>query len=77
MLPFLRMLLPLASICKYREEVVPFVPRAIIYVAPPFRHTHFEGKQVCVHNRLDNCHEIFSYNLYPGPSAKKSVYSVL
>ncbi len=27
---------------------------------------------MCVHNRLDNCHEIFLiYNLYPGPSAKK------
>ena len=57
--------------------MIPFVPRAIIYVAPPFRHTHFEGKQVCVHNRLNHCHEIFSYNLYPGPSAKKGVYSVL
>ena len=59
------------------KENAPFVPRAIIYVAPPFRHTHFEGKQVCVHNRLEQCHEIFSYNLYPGPSAKKGVYSVL
>lgn len=59
------------------EESKGFKPRAIIYVAPPFRHTHFNGKQVCVHNRLDDCHEIFSYNLYPGPSAKKGVYSVL
>jgi hypothetical protein len=49
----------------------------LIYVAPPFRHTHFEGKQVVVHNRLPGQHEIFSYNLYPGPSAKKGVYSVL
>ena len=54
-----------------------YKPRAIIYVAPPFRHTHFDGKQVVVHNRLDDCHEVFSYNLYPGPSAKKGVYSVL
>ena len=67
----------LQAFVNIEEEVIPFVPRAIIYVAPPFRHTHFEGKQVCVHNRLDNCHEIFSYNLYPGPSAKKGVYSVL
>ena len=67
----------LQAFVNIEEEIVPFVPRAIIYVAPPFRHTHFEGKQVCVHNRLDNCHEIFSYNLYPGPSAKKGVYSVL
>ena len=59
------------------EESEGYQPRAIIYVAPPFRHTHFEGKQVVVHNRLDDCHEVFSYNLYPGPSAKKGVYSVL
>lgn len=54
-----------------------FVPRAIIYVAPPFRHTHFDGKQVVVHNRLEGMHELFSYNLYPGPSAKKGIYGVL
>nr|WP_302599361.1 DUF4914 family protein [uncultured Cellulosilyticum sp.] len=54
-----------------------FTPRAIVYVAPPFRHTHFNGKQVVVHNRLDEVHEVFSYNLYPGPSAKKGIYAVL
>lgn len=54
-----------------------FNPRAVVYVAPPFRHTHFDGKQVVVHNRLDNLHELFSYNLYPGPSAKKGIYGVL
>ncbi|HCZ05743.1 MAG: hypothetical protein PWP37_641 [Thermotogota bacterium] len=54
-----------------------FKPRCAIYVAPPFRHTHFDGKQVVVHNRLDELHEIFSYNLYPGPSAKKGVYGFL
>ncbi|NCA70159.1 MAG: DUF4914 family protein [Sphingobacteriia bacterium] len=54
-----------------------FNPRAILYVAPPFRHTHFAGKQVVVHNRMDGLHEIFSYNLYPGPSAKKGIYGVL
>lgn len=59
------------------DEAEGFSPRAVIYVAPPFRHTHFQGKQVCVHNRLDDCHEIYAYNLYPGPSAKKGVYSVL
>lgn len=53
-----------------------FQPKMIIYVAPPFRHTHFDGKQVVVHNRSD-IHEIFSYNLYPGPSAKKGVYGAL
>ncbi len=59
------------------KNVTDFKPRAIVYVAPPFRHTHFKGKQVCVHNRLDDCHEIYAYNLYPGPSAKKGIYSVL
>jgi hypothetical protein len=54
-----------------------FSPKAIIYVAPPFRHTHFSGKQVVVHNRRQGLHELFSYNLYPGPSAKKGIYGVL
>ncbi|MBI9102449.1 MAG: DUF4914 family protein [Spirochaetales bacterium] len=54
----------------------PFSPKLIIYVAPPFRHTHFGGKQIVVHNRIGT-HEIFSYNLYPGPSAKKGVYGAL
>ena len=53
-----------------------FKPATIVYVAPPFRHTHFAGKQVVVHER-SNLHEIFSYNLYPGPSAKKGVYGAL
>ncbi len=51
--------------------------RAVIYVAPTFRHTHFGGKQVVVHHRTDQVHEVFSYNLYPGPSAKKGIYGVL
>ncbi len=54
-----------------------FTPRSVIYVAPPFRHTHFGGKQVVVHSRSETMHEIFSYNLYPGPSAKKGIYSFL
>ncbi len=54
-----------------------FSPRAIIYVVPPFRHTHFAGRQVVVHNRLPGLHEMFSFNLYPGPSAKKGVYGML
>ncbi len=52
-------------------------PRSIIYVAPPFRHSYFGGKQAVVHNRSKGLHEVFSYNLYPGPSAKKGVFSVL
>jgi len=51
--------------------------RAVIYVAPTFRHTHFDGKQVVVHNRRPDLHELFSYSLYPGPSAKKGIYGVL
>ncbi|MGL5676682.1 MAG: DUF4914 family protein [Cellulosilyticaceae bacterium] len=54
-----------------------FYPKAIVYVAPAFRHTHYKGKQVVVHNRLEERHEVFSYNLYPGPSAKKGIYGVL
>jgi hypothetical protein len=54
-----------------------FSPKVIIYVAPPFRQTHFDGKQIVVHNRQEQLHEIFSYNLYPGPSAKKGVYGAL
>ena len=54
-----------------------FSIESVIYVAPPFRHTHFGGKQKVVHNRTENIHELFSYNLYPGPSAKKGLYGVL
>ena len=54
-----------------------FKPKTVVFLAPPFRHTHFNGKQVVVHNRLEEVHEVFSYNLYPGPSAKKGIYSVL
>lgn len=54
-----------------------FVIESVVYVAPPFRHTHFNGRQVVVHNRLEGLHEMFAYNLYPGPSAKKGFYSVL
>lgn len=54
-----------------------FKPQAILYVAPLFRHTHFNGKQLVVHNRKKDLHELFSYNLYPGPAAKKGIYGVL
>ncbi|MFT3736927.1 MAG: DUF4914 family protein [Rhodocyclaceae bacterium] len=49
----------------------------VIFIAPPFRHTHFDGKQVVVHARCETHQEIYAYNLYPGPSAKKGVYSLL
>lgn len=67
----------LQGILSEAELPSDFSPCAIIYVAPPFRHTHFDGKQVVVHNRLEGMHELFSYNLYPGPSAKKGIYGVL
>jgi len=51
--------------------------QSVIFVAPTFRHTHFDGKQVVVHNRKEKVHELYSYNLYPGPSAKKGLYGVL
>ena len=54
-----------------------FRPRAVVYVAPPFRHLYYGGMQYVIHNRLYEMHEVFSYNLYPGPSAKKGIYSVL
>lgn len=54
-----------------------FKPESVIYLVPPFRHTHFNRKQIVVHNRLDHIYEMFAFNLYPGPSAKKGVYGLL
>lgn len=54
-----------------------FNPKAVIYTAPVFRLTHFQGKQFVVHNRTPDLYEMFSYNLYPGPSAKKGVFGML
>lgn len=51
--------------------------QAFVFVVPPFRHSHFGGKQVVVHHRASERHELFSYNLYPGPSAKKGIYGIL
>ena len=66
------------------QEILPadnlpedFKVESVIYVIPPFRHTYFDGKQVVVHNRKEDLYELFCYNLYPGPSAKKGVYGVL
>ncbi|MFW5680992.1 MAG: DUF4914 family protein [Pseudomonadota bacterium] len=67
----------LQGILPTEEIPETFHPRAVIYVAPPFRHTDFDGRQVVVHNRTYAGHELFSYNLYPGPSAKKGIYGVL
>jgi hypothetical protein len=74
---FAAALAQLQSIKPLSELNEDFSPKATLYVAPPFRHTHFNGKQVVVHNRRSNIHEMFAYNLYPGPSAKKGIYGVL
>lgn len=67
----------LQGIIPFEDVTEDFDPRLLIYVAPPFRHSHFEGKQVVVHDRHVDLHELFSFNLYPGPSAKKGVYGCL
>lgn len=67
----------LQGILRLDELEEDFEPRLTIFLAPPFRHTHFEGRQVVVHHRLENAYELFAYNLYPGPSAKKGVYGSL
>lgn len=70
----LSMLQEILSPAELREGVN---IQSVIFVAPVFRHTHFEGKQVVVHNRTEKVHEVYAYNLYPGPSAKKGLYGVL
>lgn len=67
----------LQSIIPYDRLPEDFAVESAIYVAPTFRHTHFNGRQIVVHKRSQNLHEIFSYNLYPGPSAKKGLYGAL
>jgi len=67
----------LQGVLSAEEIAAEFKPQGGIYVAPVFRHTHFEGKQVVVHDRQDEFHEMYAYNLYPGPSAKKGVYGML
>ncbi|MBN1486955.1 MAG: DUF4914 family protein [Anaerolineae bacterium] len=67
----------LQGIIAYEDIPADFHPESMLYIAPPFRHTHFEGKQVVVHNRMEGLHEVFAYNLYPGPSAKKGIYGML
>lgn len=67
----------LQGIRPVEELGADFQPKAVLFVAPPFRHTHFKGKQIVVHNRRPDLYEIFSFNLYPGPSAKKGVYGIV
>ncbi|MCU0395146.1 MAG: DUF4914 family protein [Chitinophagaceae bacterium] len=67
----------LQQIIPHNELPEDFTIESTIYVAPTFRHTHFNGKQIVVHKRSETLHEIFSYNLYPGPSAKKGLYGAL
>jgi hypothetical protein len=70
----LSMLQEIVSVYDLKENVK---IESSILVAPVFRHTHFEGKQVVVHNRTSEMHELYAYNLYPGPSAKKGLYGVI
>ncbi|HVT29701.1 MAG TPA: DUF4914 family protein [Lacipirellulaceae bacterium] len=74
---FVGALADLQEMLSGQEVPLGFRPQAIIYLAPPFRHTRFDGRQIVVHHRLPELHEIFAYNLYPGPSAKKGIYGVL
>ena len=67
----------LQQILDSRQLTSDFKVESAIYIAPPFRHTHFKGKQVVVHERTSELHNIYSYNLYPGPSAKKGLYGAL
>ncbi len=76
----LAMLQGIVPLEHVRAQASDFFHTAIVYTAPVFRHTHFDGRQVVVHNRRfeeAQLHELFSYNLYPGPSAKKGVYGML
>jgi len=70
-LAMLQVMVPVDSITS------DFKIESILYIAPTFRHTHFNGKQVVVHDRTSDRHDIFAYNLYPGPSAKKGLYGAL
>jgi len=70
----LSMLQEITPVCELKEGT-PI--KSVIFVAPVFRHTHLDGKQVVVHNRIEETHELYSFNLYPGPSAKKGLYGVL
>lgn len=70
----LSMLQEIVSLEELKSESV---LQSVIFVAPVFRHTHFNGKQVVVHKRTGKVHELYAYNLYPGPSAKKGLYGVL
>ncbi len=67
----------LQGITPYEEVVEGFKPFSVIYVAPTFRYSDLKGKQVVIHYRKPEQHEVFSYSLYPGPSAKKAAYSIL
>ena len=67
----------LQGLVKLEKISGKYKPKIILTCSPPFRHTYFDGKQRVVHYRTKSIYEIFSYNLYPGPSAKKGVYGAL
>jgi hypothetical protein len=74
---FAASLADLQGMADLKYDGTNFIPRSIIFLAPPFRHTHFNKKQYVIHNIQNGLHEMFSYNLYLGPSAKKGVYGLL
>jgi hypothetical protein len=45
-----------------------FSPKIVVYIVPPLRHTHFDGRQVVIHNRQDLICEVFCFNLVLAPS---------
>jgi len=53
-----------------------FKPRAIYYLAPTFRHTHFHGKQMVVHNRLDEVYELFHITCIRGRARKGCLWRI-
>lgn len=46
-------------------------------LAPSLRHTHGQGRQSVVHNPVGELREVFSLNLYPGPSVQKGISGAL
>lgn len=68
-------LVTLQGIAQWPDDQ--WTPDAVLFVAPPFRHTHFGGEQVVVHDRSGPVYEIWANNLYPGPPAKKGWFGFL
>ena len=52
----------------------------VVLLAPPLRHSHFDGRQAVIHHRYGApaapVYEMLATCLYPGPSGKKGVYAM-